>query len=218
LARFSRSRARRRGGAASAQPPRCRRADAYAASAGAADSRAADSSPGLRAPNSADPRIRPTTAATTAASSVRSRLRPAGQDRAQLRPARVDRVLARPGRDHPRQDHRAGMEREAPVVRRKLRRQRARRGRPADGRGRLPAATRPSLQEHAARSRADALRRTLHAPLRGRRRFRPTRECLQRLLVLARRRAGAGRPAPARASSSRPCWRDATTSACSRKT
>ena len=40
-----------------------------------------------------------------------------------------------------------------------------------------------------------AVRRPLHAALRGRRRLRPARKLLQRLLVLARRCAGADRPA-----------------------
>jgi hypothetical protein len=107
---------------------------------------------------------------------------------------RAHGVLARPRRRDPPQDPRAVVEREAAGLRRELRRQGPRRRRPADGRGRLHRPEGPALREDGGALESTLCRRPVHAPLRGARRLRQARDGVQRVLVLAHRRAGPHRP------------------------
>ena len=77
----------------------------------------------------------------------------------------------------------------------------------------------PRFVEHGRGAGGHAVRRPVHAPLRGARRLRQARDGVQRLLVLAHRCAGAHRPqARRRASIFEALLRTATTSGCCRRT
>ena len=79
---------------------------------------------------------------------VLGRLRPAGEDRGPPRPDRAGAVLGRTRGDDPRSDPHPRMVREAPGVRRKLRRRDHGRQRAADERSRLHRTRRPPLYRH----------------------------------------------------------------------
>ena len=103
-------------------------------------------------------------------------------------------LLERPRGTHAARNPGALLEREAPGLRRELRRPRTRRQRAADGRGRPDRRARPTLRQHRRGDGKKPVRRSLHAPLRGGGRFRQTRNRIQHLHLLAHRRPGAHRP------------------------
>jgi hypothetical protein len=98
---------------------------------------------------------------------VLGRLRPAGAHAGALglpERQRTGRARAEVMRAHPA----ARLERQAQRLRREPGRRAPGRQRAADGRGRLPAREGPALREHRRRARMHAVRRAVHAPLRGR--------------------------------------------------
>ena len=123
------------------------------------------------------------------------------------------------GGGHSREHPAARLERRAPGLRRKPGRARPGRQRAADGRGGFPAAAGPALREHGAGAGTLAVRRRVHAPLRGRGRLWPARRPPSTsALSGASTRWHASAGARRRARLSRPCWHGATKWACSAKT
>ena len=105
------------------------------------------------------------------------------------------RILAAPRRGHPRQDREARLVSGRKEVRGDLRWRRARRQPAPARRHALPRARRPALPRHLQRGRKGSEARRQHAALCQRGRFRPARDRVQLLHLLADRGAVSGRAA-----------------------